>query len=682
MATNPVLAHSSLPHGLPDFASIADDDFVPAFEQAMATHLREVDVIAADQSPVTFAGVVEALERSGQDLARAAGIFFNLVGADSTPERNRIATDLAPRLSEHASTIALDPRLFAKIADLHDRRAELDLDEASLRLLEKRFRESVRSGAGLDDDGQRQMREISSRLSVLTTMFSQHVLDESNAAAVHVTDAASLDGLSASAVAAARDAARDAGRDDGYLITLELPTSQSVLTSLTDPDTRATVFAASTSRGTRGGDFDTRDIVTEIVGLRARRARLLGYRDHAEYEIAEQTAPDAEAVETVLRDLVSAAMRAGGRELTRLRALAGEEIGAADLTYWLAQDRRATSAVSLDDFTDYCDLETVLRDGVFHAAGQLYGLRFVPRADLAGYHPDVRVWEVFDDGGVSVGLYLGDYYARRSKRGGAWMNNVVDQSQLLGAQPVVVNVCNFTKPQAGEPCLLDFDQLTTLFHEFGHALHGLLSTVRYPSQSGTSVPRDFVEFPSQVNEMWALHPSVLGNYARHHVTGAPMPADLADAARAATATESAHSTIEYLAAAVLDLAWHRVTVEDAASGVIDDVEAFEQRALAQAGVGSDLIPPRYRTGYFNHIFGGGYAAGYYSYIWSEILDAETELWFTERGGLSRAAGREFADTTLSRGDSVDPIAAHQRLLGRPARIEPLLARRGLAAAAS
>ncbi len=333
-------------------------------------------------------------------------------------------------------------------------------------------REAVRAGAGLDDDGQRQMREIASRLSVLTTTFSQYVLDESNDAAVHIVEEAALDGLSPASIAAAADAAREAGHDDGHLLTIELPTSQSVLTSLTDPATRAAVFDAATTRGARGGDHDTRAIVVEIAGLRARRARLLGYRDHAEFEIAEQTAPDADAVEAVLRDLVAAAMRAGGRELTRLRALAGEEVGPADLTFWLGRERRRTSAVSLDDFSEFCSLDTVLADGVFYAAGQLYGLRFVERDDLAGYHPDVRVWEVFDGAGASIGLYLGDFFARRSKRGGAWMNNVVDQSQLLGDQPIVVNVCNFTKPRAGEPCLLDFDQLTTLFHEFGHACTG------------------------------------------------------------------------------------------------------------------------------------------------------------------------------------------------------------------
>ncbi|WP_188489993.1 M3 family metallopeptidase [Williamsia phyllosphaerae] len=676
MPTNPVLAPSPHIHGLPDFPSISDDDFVPAFDIAMADHLREVEAIAADTRPPTFANTIEALEQTGRGLAQAAGVFFNLVGPDTNPVRNAIAQELAPRLTEHGNTIALHGALFARIDTLYRTRDSLGLDEPSLRLLERRFRDAVRAGAALDDDGQRQMREISARLSTLTTTFSQYVLDDSNASAVLVDDAAALDGLSASAISAAADAATEAGHDGKYLLPLDLPTSQSALASLTDPETRRRVFEASVNRCSRGNEFDTRAMVLEITALRARSARLLGYRNHAEFVIAEQTAPDADAVQSFLSELVAAAMRAGGRELTRLHGSGSDPIAPSDITHRLAVEQRENSAVSLDDFGDYCELDRVLTDGVFAAARQLYGLRMVERPELPTYHPDVRTWEVFDADGVSVGLFLGDFFARPSKRGGAWMNNIVDQSQLLVAHPIVVNVLNLTKPQPGSPCLLSFDQLTTLFHEFGHALHGLLSAVRYPSQSGTNVPRDFVEFPSQVNEMWALHPTVLSGYARHHETGAPIPSELAEAAREATSVESAHSTIEYLAAAVLDLEWHRITADDE----ITDVEAFEARALASAGVASDLIPPRYRSAYFNHIFGGGYSAGYYSYIWSEVLDAETEQWFLANGGLTRANGQRFADTTLSRGDSVDPIAAHAELIGRSAEIEPLLARKGLVAA--
>ncbi len=672
---NPVLAESPLPHGLPDFASISDDDFLPAFGEAMATHLAEVESIATDPRPATFANTVEALELSGRDLARAGGIFFNLVGPDTNPQRNEISQQLSTLLTDHANTIAMDRRLFERISALHDRADELDLTEAQQRLLAKRYRESVRAGAGLGPDEQEQIRQISSRLAYLSTTFSQRILDDTNASAVLVDNIAQLDGLSAGQVAAARRAAADAGHESGYLLTLELPSSQAVLTGLTDRSVRQRVFDASISRCARGNDHDTRELVLEIVGLRARRARLLGYRDHAEYVIAEETAPNPAAVVELLAELTASALRAGGRELTRLNRFADEEIGAADLTYWLERERRAASAVPLDDFGDYCELDNVLQRGVFYAAGKLYGLRFIERTDLHGYHPDVRVWDVINEAGRSIGLFLGDFYARPSKRGGAWMNNIVDQSMVLSTQPIVVNVANLTKPDDGAPCLLTMDQLTTLFHEFGHALHGLLSAVDYPSQSGTSVPRDFVEFPSQVNEMWALHPDVLSQYARHHATGEPIPAALADAARDAAKTESAHSTIEYLAAAQLDLAWHRITADD----TVDDVAQFERDALRAAGFTGDLIPPRYRSAYFNHIFGGGYSAGYYSYIWSEVLDAETEQWFLAEGGLLRDNGRRFAEATLSRGDSIDPLAAHETLIGRTPRIEPLLTRRGLVA---
>lgn len=676
--TNPVLAHSDLPHGLPDYPAISDDDFLPAFTAAMATHLAEVEQIAANGNPPTFGNTIEALELSGRDLARAAGVFFNLVGPDTNPQRNEISQQLSTLLTDHANTIAMNPALFERISQIRDGGAH-ELSESQRRLLDKRYRDAVRAGAGLEEDGQREMREISARLALLTTTFSQKILDDTNDSAVLVDDAVALAGMSEGEIAAARRAATDAGHDGKYLIALELPTSQSVLTELADGDLRRRVFEASISRCARGNDNDTRDLVLEIVRLRARRAELLGYRHHADFVIAEETAPSAAAVDDLLRELSASAMRAGGRELTELTDLAGdEEIGAADLTYWLARLKRTQSSVPLDDFADYCELDAVLTRGVFYAANVLYGLRFVERPDLPTYHPDVRVWEVLDERAQSIGLFLGDYFARPSKRGGAWMNSIVDQSTMLQTQPVVVNVLNLTKPDDGAKCLLTMDQLTTLFHEFGHALHGLLSAVDYPSQSGTSVPRDFVEFPSQVNEMWALHPAVLENYARHHRTGEPIPAALAEAARASASTETAHGTIEYLAAAVLDLAWHELS--SAQADAITDVQAFESQALAGAGLGTDLIPPRYRSTYFNHIFGGGYSAGYYSYIWSEVLDAETEQWFLAEGGLQRENGRRFAASTLSRGDSVDPLVAHEKLIGRRAEIGPLLARRGLASA--
>lgn len=680
---NPVLAHSDLPHGLPDFASIDDDDFLPAFTEAMATHRDEVTAIAESAAAPTFANTIEALELSGRDLARASGIFFNLVGPDTNARRNEISQELSTLLTDHANAIAMNPRLFERMSTLHATADDLELTEPQRRLLDTRYRDAVRAGAALGATEQAQMRQISSRLAYLSTTFSQMVLDDTNDSAVLVADAAELAGLSVGAIAAARRAAADAGQESGHLLPLELPTSQSVVAELRDPRTRQRVFEASIARCSRGNDYDTRETVLEIVRLRAQRARLLGYADHADYVIAEQTAPNPAAVDDLLGELVTAAMRAGDSEIAALEEFARSQeavtpIAAADVTYWLARQRRSSSAVDLDGFADYCELDAVITRGVFYAANLLYGLSFTERPDLPVYHRDVRVWEVFDEDGTSIGLFLGDYFARPSKRGGAWMNNIVDQSRVLATRPIVVNVLNVPKPDEGSPALLSIDQLTTLFHEFGHALHGLLSAVDYPSQSGTSVPRDFVEFPSQVNEMWALHPDVLAHYARHHETGEPIPAELAVAARDNAGADTAHGTIEYLAASVLDLAWHRLSVEQAAA--VDDVEAFEAAALRAAGVGTDLIPPRYRTAYFNHIFGGGYSAGYYSYIWSEILDAETEQWFLAEGGVRRESGRRFAESTLSRGDSVDPLVAHQELIGRTPAIGPLMRRRGLAAA--
>ncbi|MGB3696283.1 MAG: M3 family metallopeptidase [Gordonia sp. (in: high G+C Gram-positive bacteria)] len=674
---NPVLAASELPYGLPDFAAISDDDFLPAYDVALAAHLDEVESIASSAEAPTFDNTIAALEAAGRPLARANGIFFNLEGPDSNPQRAKIAQVLAVRLTEHANAIAMHPALFARVDELYRRRAELGLNQAQTRLLEQRYRDAVRAGAALDDAGQAQMREISARLATLTTDFGQHLLDDTNASAVHFADAADLDGLSAAEIAAAARTAADAGRD-GYLVALELPTSQATVAKLTDPAARQRVFDASMSRCARGNEHDTRALITEIVTLRARRAALLGYPTHADYVIAEETAPNPQAVADLLAELGAAATAAGEAELARLTERAGHPLTAADVTFYLAADQRAraadsaTTGVDIDDFADYCELNAVLVDGVFAAAGRLYGLTFVERDDLAGYHPDVRVWEV-SRGGQGIGLFLGDFYARPSKRGGAWMNNIVDQSRQLGTAPIIVNVLNLTEPEPGQPCLLSLDQLTTLFHEFGHAIHGLLSDVDYVSQSGTSVPRDFVEFPSQVNEMWALHPDVVGGYARHHRTGEAAPQALLDAVRAAGGTEPAHATVEYLAAAALDLAWHRLTEAQIPS----DVQEFEAAALAEAGLGSALIPPRYRSTYFNHVFGGGYSSAYYSYIWSEILDAETEQWFLSHGGLSAESGAAFADAVLSRGDSVDPVAAHAALLGHPARIGPLLTRRGL-----
>jgi len=686
--TNPVLAASPLPYGLPDFDAISDDDFEPALTEAMADQRAEVAEIIANPEPPTLANTVVALENSGQALASAARVFYGVLGPDSTPARNDIAARLAPALADHRTGILADPALFARLSAVWEARDELDLDVDEHRLVDKQYRDAVRAGAALDEQGREEMRRITTRLADLTTEFGRLILEEANDGAVHFDDATQLHGLSAGELAAAAAKAVEAGVD-GYLVALELPTSQASVTELTDTQARQRVFGASLARGSRGNEFDTRALIAQIVALRARRAELLGYPDHAAYVVDEETAPSVDAVEALLSRLVDAVTPAAEAEAEALRALAGGELTAADYTFWLARHQEtATDGEGAADspFEQYCELDRVLRDGVFFAAGRLYGLTFAPRPDLRGYHPDVAVFEVFDDRGEGLGLYLADLYARSTKRGGAWMTSFVEQSREQGTKPVVVNVMNIPHPADGQPTLLSLDLLMTLFHEFGHALHGLLSDVRFVSQSGTSVPRDFVEFPSQVNEHWALHPDVVANYARHVETGEPAPAHLVEKVRATGTIEPAHATVEYLGAAIVDLGWHRLAddeiaaLDPAAEGADADgsVAAVERRSLQRLGAYNPLIPPRYLGPYFNHIFAGGYSAAYYAYVWSEVLDAATREWFDANGGLRRELGQRFASTILSKGDSVEPLAAHRELIGQIAPVGPLLRRRGLA----
>jgi len=670
---NPFLHASDLPYELPDFRRIADEHFGPAFEVGMAEHRAEVEAILSNPEPPTFENTVVALERSGRVLDRVSTVFFSRVSAHTNPAVEELQARIAPQLAAHRDAVALDPRLYARLRDLHGRRHDLGLDPESLRLLERMTDDAVRNGAELDDAGKARLRELNAALSSLSTAFGRHLLADANASAVHVDDPARLDGLSSGAISAAAAAAAARGLS-GHLLTLVLPTGQPALASLTDRALREELFRASVERGARGGEHDTRALVSELARLRAERARLLGFRDHASYVAADSTAGSVEAVAGLLADLVPPAVANAKAEAVELQAVAGEEtLEPWDWAFHAERVRRQRFSVDTATLRPYLELDRVLHDGVFFAAGQLYGLRFVERDDLVMYHEDVRVWEVFDDAGP-VGLYGADFYARDSKRGGAWMNSLVTQSRLLGQRPVVMNTLNIPKPAGDEPTLLTFSEVTTLFHEFGHALHGLLSDVTYPRFSGTSVPRDFVEFPSQVNEMWSLWPEVLTRYARHHETGEPLPADLVEKLRAGRAYGEGFATTEYLAAAVLDQAWHTLTdeVPDA-----EHVQEFEARALADAGIALPAVPPRYRSTYFNHVFAGGYSAGYYSYIWSEVLDADTVEWFTENGGLRRENGDAFRAAVLSRGGAVEPMAAYRAFRGRDPEIAPLLGRRGL-----
>ncbi|GAA4688993.1 M3 family metallopeptidase [Pseudonocardia yuanmonensis] len=669
---NPFLAPSELPYGLPDFAAITDEDYLPAFEAGMAEQRAEVEAILAS-GPPTFANTVEALELSGRTLDRVSRVFFSRAGAHTTPRIEEVRAAVAPMLAAHADAIALDPRLFGRIAELYGKREELGLDPESLRLLERHHRDAVRAGAELGEADKERLSAINAELSSLSTTFSARLLAGANAAAVHVHDVAKLDGLSPSAISAAAAAAKDRGHGSGFLVTLVLPTGQPVLESLTDRELRREIFEASIGRGAQGDGNDTREVVLRLAALRAERARLLGFPSHAAYVIDDNTAGSVDAVAAMLADLAPPAMRNADAEAGDLAAPAGHALEPWDWAFYAERVRRERYEVDAAVLRPYLELERVLVHGVFHAAEELYGIQFHERHDLPTYHPDVRYWEVFDADGTPLGLYGGDYHARASKRGGAWMNALVPQAGLLGTRPVVMNTLNIAKPAEGEPTLLTIDEVRTLFHEFGHALHGLFSAVRYPTFSGTSVPRDFVEFPSQVNEMWLERPEILGRYARHHGTGEPLPPELLEKLLASRAYGEGFRTTEYLAASLLDQAWHTLSVDD----TVEDVLTFEAEALRKAGIAHPLVPPRYRSTYFNHVFAGGYSAGYYSYIWSEVLDADTVEWFAENGGLRRENGDHFRRELLSRGGSVDAMEAYRAFRGRDPEIRPLLERRNL-----
>ncbi|AEI12361.1 M3 family metallopeptidase [Cellulomonas gilvus] len=684
-AENPFAAPSTLPYGLPDYARIRTEHYLPAIEAGFAEHRAQVEAIASDPAEPTVENTLVALERAGRLLHRVLTAFFNQSSADSTPELDAIEETVAPQLAAHLDAIHLDARLFARLEslDAQARSGALTLEPDTAWLLHRALTRFVRAGVRLDAAAQDRLRELNAEITRLQTVFGREVLAAQNEAAVLVTDEAELDGLPDDARAAAARAAAARGHEGAWLLELQLPTGQPQLTTLRDRGVRERLFRASASRGL-GGAHDSRALLLDLARLRAERAQLLGYEHHADYVAADATAGSARAVADILERLAPAAVANARAEAVELAAaLQQDHPGATlepwDWAYYAEQVRARVRSIDETALRPYLELERVLADGVFRAATALYGLTFAERHDLVGYHPDVRVFEVFDTDGSGLGLFLADYWTRDAKRGGAWMNNLVDQSTLLGEPPVVVNNLNIPKPPDGEPTLLAWDEVITLFHEFGHALHGLLSAVRYPSQSGTEVPRDFVEYPSQVNEIWAWEPSVVQAFAVHHVTGEPMPAQWVDTLLAGRQDGEGFKTTEYLAAALLDQAWYRLAPDEVPTDP-EQVEPFEAAALAAAGVDFAPVPPRYRSAYFNHVFSSGYSAGYYSYIWSEVLDADTVEWFRENGGLRRENGDAFRTRLLARGGSVDPMQAFRDLRGRDPQIEPLLVRRGLTAA--
>ena len=674
---NALLAASTLPFQAPPFDRITDADYQPAIEEGMRQHLAEVRAIADNPEPPTFANTFEALERSGALLTRAVTVFFAMTSANTNPTLQAAEEALAPKLAEHSDTIHLDPKLFARVKTIYDQRDSLGLTEEQKTLVEHQYEGFVRAGALLSEADQAELRKLNSEESSLTTAFGNKLLAATNAGGVLVTDKARLDGLDEGTIAAAAEAAKAAGKE-GWLLVLQNTTQQPVLGSLKDRSLREEVLAASLNRAAQGDANDTRATIQRLAELRARKAQLLGYENYAAYSIADQMAGTPEVALKLLTDTVPAATARARAELAKIQSVVDQQgggftAGAADWDFYAEQVRKAEYDLDESQIKPYFELDRVLRDGVFFAANQLYGITLKERTDLPVYHPDVRVFDVFDADGTQLALFYLDPFKRDSKQGGAWMGNFVEQDGLTGTIPVIYNVENYTKPAAGQPALLSFDDVTTLFHEFGHALHGIFSKTTYPSVAGTNVPRDFVEFPSQFNEHWALDPKVFANYAKHHQTGEAMPQALVEKIVRARTFNQGYATTEYLSAALLDLAWHTLPAGDAKK----DVDAFEKEALAKYKVDLAAVPPRYRTNYFSHVWGGGYAAGYYAYFGAEVLDHDAFQWFGENGGLTRANGQVFREKILSIGHSRDLATAYREFRGKEPSVEPLLEHRGL-----
>ncbi len=676
---NALLTASTLPLQAPPFDKIHDGDYQPAIEEGMRQQLVEIGKIADSTDAPTFANTFEAMESSGEILNRAARIFFGLAQANTNDTLQAAQVALAPKLAEHGDAIHLNAKLFNRVKAVYDARETSGLDALQLRVVEKTYNDFVRAGAQLSDADQTQLRALNKEESTLSTEFQNKLLAATNAGAVEVDDKAMLDGLGEGGIAAAAGAAKDAKLADGkYLLTLQNTTTQPVLGSLTNRDLRLKVLEASETRASHGDANDTRATIQRLAQLRAERAKLLGYPNFAAYSLADQMAETPEHAVKLMTDMVPAATARARSEAAKIQKVidaqkGGFKLNAADWDLYADQVRKAEYDLDEAAVKPYFELNRVLNDGVFFAANKLYGLTFKERHDIPVYQPDVRVFDVFDADGKQLAMFYADYYKRPSKSGGAWMDVFVEQNGLTGTKPVVYNVCNFTKPADGQPALLSFSDVTTMFHEFGHALHGMFSNVKYPSIAGTNTSRDFVEFPSQFNENWALEPSVFANYAKHNVTGEPMPQALVDKIVKARAFNQGYDTVEYLGAALLDQAWHQLP----ADAPLQDVDKFEADALKRYKIDMPQVPPRYKTPYFAHIWGGGYSAGYYAYLWSEVLDHDAFQWFKEHGGLTRENGQAFRDKVLSRGNSEELAKMYKAFRGKDPSVEPLLEFRGL-----
>jgi peptidyl-dipeptidase Dcp len=670
--TNPFSAPSPLLFQAPQFDKITDADFQPAIEEGMKQHLAEVEAIANSADAPTFDNTIVAMERTGAMLTRVQRVFGSLTQANTNPTLQKIQTEEAPKLAAHRDAIFLNPKLFARVKAIYDQHATLHLDPESNRLVERYYRDFVRSGALLSDADKTTLRALNKEQSQLTTEYRKRVLAATNDAAIVVDTKEELAGLPDADIAAAAEAAKNRGLAGKYVLTLQNTTQQPPQTYLKNRALRERLFNASIQRG-NGGANDTTKIDTRLAQLRAQRAKLLGFPTFAAFNLDDEMAKVPDNAIKLMTDMVPASTAKARGEADRMQQLISGEFKLQpwDWQFYAEEVRKKDYDVDDMQVRQYLDIDRVLRDGVFFAANKLYGITFKERADIPPYQSDVRVFEVFDADNSPLALFYFDPFARSNKSGGAWTGSFVGQSKLLGTKPVVYNVENFTKPAPGQPALVSFTDATTMFHEFGHALHAMFNSGKYPALGGT--PRDFVEFPSQFNEHWALEPSVFANYAKHYKTGDPMPQSLVDKIKKSRTFNQGFATTEYLGAALLDMAWHTLPPD----APLQDVNAFEPEALTRFRINVPEVPPRYRTTYFSHIWGGGYAAGYYAYLWSEVLDDDAYYWFREHGGMTRANGQRYRDMILSRGGSEDPAAMYRAFRGRDPVVEPLLIERGL-----
>ncbi len=678
MNDNPLFSPSTLPFETPDFDAIKVEHYRPAFEAGMEQELEEIEEIASNSEAPTFANTIVEMEKSGRLLERTSSVFFNLTSAHTNDEIQAIQKEMAPKLAAHSDDILLNAELYDRVKTLYDKRDELELTEAEMKLLEDTHRAFLRAGAQLSEDEQKRMREINERLSTLTTEFQENLLALTKERAVLVEDKAQLDGLSEDRIAAAKEAATEQEKD-GYLLTITNTTRVPILKELNNRDLRQRVWEASAYRGIgQDSGIDNRPLILEIVTLRAERAELLGYENHAAYKLDPQTAKTPEAALDMLKDLIPPVLKNTSEEKTAIKNMMEkdgieEDVKPWDWNYYAEKVRQAEYNIDQSEVRPYFELDRVLKDGVFYTMNKLFGITFEERDDLPVYHPDVRTFDVYNEDGEQIGLFYADYFERDSKRGGAWMNAYVSQSHLLDKKPVIVNVMNIPKPAEGEPALISFDNVTTMFHEMGHAVHGLFSDVEYPSQSGTSVPRDFVEFPSTFEEDWAIQPEILENYAKHYETGEQIPQDLLDRVIEASNFNQGFDTQEYLAATMLDMEWHLLGTDE----IPNDVQNFEDKALAKYNLDMEAVPPRYKSPYFAHTFSGGYSANYYSYIWSEVLAADAFAYMQENGGLQRENGNRFHQYILSQGGSNEAMELYRTFRGQEPEVKHLLKRRGL-----